>query len=156
MASQSAGLLMWKREGGALKVLLVHPGGPYWQRRDAGAWSIPKGGHAEGETPLAAARREFSEELGCALGHLPDSAFRPLGDIRQKGGKRVTAFALEGDFDPRDLRSNLFEIEWPPSSGRRRSYPEVDRAAWFSLAEAQEKILAAQRPLLDALAALEG
>jgi predicted NUDIX family NTP pyrophosphohydrolase len=143
---------LYKREVGELRVLLVHPGGPFWKNRDDGAWSIPKGEYEADEEPLGAARREFEEELGVA----PVGECRPLGDIRQKGGKIVSGFALEGDFDPDRLRSVSFEMEWPPKSGRRRSFPEVDRAQWFSLAEARRKILAAQAELLERLWELAG
>jgi len=145
---------MWKRDGDVLRVLLVHPGGPFWARKDAGAWTIPKGEYQDGETPLAAARREFFEELGVDLSAHADGAFVPLGDIRQRAGKTVTAFALEGDLDADAIRSNTFEIEWPPKSGKRKSFPEVDRAAWLSLDEAREKINPAQQELLVRCAAL--
>ncbi|HVV61259.1 MAG TPA: NUDIX domain-containing protein [Pseudolabrys sp.] len=147
MPRRSAGILMWKREGGALRVLLVHPGGPFWAKKDAGAWSIPKGEYAEGEQPLAAAKREFAEELGV----MPQGECVPLGEIRQKGGKLVTCFALEGDFDVAALVSNTFEIEWPPRSGRKSAFPEVDRAQWFTLEEARVKVLDAQKELIDRL-----
>jgi predicted NUDIX family NTP pyrophosphohydrolase len=150
MANRSAGILMWNRMGGTLRVLLAHPGGPFWAKKDEGAWTIPKGEY-EGEDPLTAARREFFEELGHDLADAPDTAFIPLADVRQKSGKVVTAFALEGTIDVDTIRSNTFEIEWPPKSGKRRSFPEVDRAAWFTLAEAREKINPAQRELLDRL-----
>lgn len=147
MAAASAGILMYRHRGGVLEVLLAHPGGPFWRNKDFGAWSIPKGGVGEDEAAEAAARREFAEELGrSAVGPL-----EPLGEVRQRGGKRVTAFALEGDLDVAAVRSNAFELEWPPRSGRVQSYPEVDRAGWFTLAEAHDKILAAQRPFLDRL-----
>lgn len=133
-------------------MLLVHPGGPFWTRKDAGAWSIPKGEYADTEDPEAAARREFTEETGWAI----EAELRPLGEIRQKAGKAVTAFAAEGDFDPATLASNRFEMEWPPKSGRKASFPEIDRAGWFSLAEAREKMIERQRPLLDRLEALVG
>ncbi|MBB5751298.1 NUDIX domain-containing protein [Prosthecomicrobium pneumaticum] len=144
----SAGILLYRhRAGGALEVLLVHPGGPFWRRRDVGAWTIPKGAPLDGEDSETAARREFAEELGApAVGPLT-----PLGRIRQKGGKWVEAFALEGAFDPRTLSSNRFTTEWPPRSGNISTFPEVDRADWFSLAEARDKINEAQRPLLDLL-----
>jgi predicted NUDIX family NTP pyrophosphohydrolase len=134
-------------------VLLVHPGGPFWATRDAGAWSIPKGEHADDEDPLTAARREFTEELG-----QPPPAGEPvaLGEVRQKGGKRVTAWAIEGDLDPATITSNTFEIEWPPRSGRLQEFPEVDRVEWFSLEEASRRILEGQIPLLDALRASTG
>jgi predicted NUDIX family NTP pyrophosphohydrolase len=147
MAARSAGILMHKREDGNLMVLLAHPGGPFWRKRDLGAWSIPKGECESNEEPEAAARREFAEELGAA----PVGALTPLGEIRQSGGKHVVAFALESDFDPRNLRSNSFSMEWPPRSGRIASFPEIDRAAWFSLTTAREKILASQRPFIDRL-----
>ena len=143
----SSGLLLFRRRGGALEVLLVHPGGPFWRRRDLGAWSIPKGAPLPGEDMSAAARREFAEETGFA----PEGALLPLGEIRQKAGKRVEAFALEGDLDAEAISSNRFEMEWPPRSGRRASFPEVDRAGWFGLPEARERILEAQAPLIDRL-----
>jgi predicted NUDIX family NTP pyrophosphohydrolase len=147
MAKKSAGILMYKRAADTLLVLLVHPGGPFWIRRDLGAWSIPKGEHDPDEEPEAAARREFAEEMGLA----PEGEFKPLGELRQRGGKLVTAFALEGDFDVGSLQSNVFEIEWPPRSGRMQSFPEVDNAEWFPLPLAREKIIASQRPFLDRL-----
>jgi predicted NUDIX family NTP pyrophosphohydrolase len=143
----SAGILMYRQNGRGLEVLLVHPGGPFWQNKDEGAWSIPKGEMDEGEDAAAAARREFLEETGCTL----SGALEPLGDIRQRGGKRVTAFAVEGDLDVDAIKSNTFEIEWPPKSGRMQSFPEIDRAAWFDLPAAHEKILQSQRQLLDRL-----
>lgn len=143
----SAGILLYRRRGEDLSVLLVHPGGPFWRNRDAGAWQVPKGGVLPGEDPAFAARREFEEELGAA----PVGEARPLARIRQAGGKWVEAFALEGEFDPDVLVSNHFEMEWPPKSGLIESFPEVDKAKWFSLAEAREMILASQRPLLDRL-----
>jgi predicted NUDIX family NTP pyrophosphohydrolase len=145
----SAGILLYRRRGEALEVLLVHPGGPFWRGRDEGAWMIPKGLVEEGEDPLACALREFEEELGTRPAGTP----RPLGRIRQKGGKWVDAFALEGDLDAGAVVSNSFTVEWPPKSGRLQSYPEVDRAAWFPLGEARAKILPSQAPLLDALEA---
>ncbi|MEA3016881.1 MAG: hypothetical protein QOI38_1603 [Sphingomonadales bacterium] len=141
---------MHRRRDGAVEVLLVHFGGPFWAKRDAGAWAIPKGLIEPGETAETAARREFREELGVeAAGPLV-----PLGRIRQKAGKWVEAFALEGDFDPDAIVSNRFTVEWPPGSGRFASYPEVDRAAWYPLAEARARMLPSQLPLLDRLAAL--
>jgi predicted NUDIX family NTP pyrophosphohydrolase len=148
MPKRSAGILLYKRERGALRVLLVHPGGPYWTKRDAGAWSIPKGEYNDGEAALDCARREFAEELGS----LPQGECTPLGEVRQKGGKTVTAFALEGDFDVATLKSNTFEMQWPPKSGKTRTFPEVDRAEWFSLDEAKDKINPAQAELLARLA----
>ena len=149
---RSAGILLYRRHAGAIEFLLVHPGGPFWRNKDLGAWSIPKGEYAHGEESLTVARREFEEETGASL----SGNFLPLGEITQRGGKIVTAFALEADLDPRALRSNVFEIEWPPRSGRRQVFPEVDRAEWFHLEEAQQKILPAQRPFVTRLlAALE-
>ena len=152
MGSRSAGLLVYRIRQSAIEVLLVHPGGPFWARRDAGAWSIPKGEYLDDEDAQAAARREFTEETGWTI----DGELRPLGDIRQKAGKTVTAFAAEGDFDPATLDSNPFEMEWPPKSGRKASFPEIDRAGWFGLGEAREKMIEGQRPLLDRLEALLG
>lgn len=139
--------MLYHGAGENLRVLLVHPGGPFWRRRDDGAWSIPKGLVEAGEDSAAAARREFAEELGAT----PQGLLLPLGTIRQAGGKWVEAFAVEGDFDAAAMKSNSFKIEWPPRSGRVRDFPEVDRAAWFGLPEARQKILAAQRPFLDRL-----
>lgn len=147
MARQSAGLLMYRRRGGETQVLLVHPGGPLWARKDQGAWSIPKGEYEPGEDPLLAAQREFEEETGLK----PAGPFLPLGEVRQSGGKRVLVWAFEGDWDPAQLRSNTFTMEWPPRSGRICEFPEVDRAAWFPLAQAREKIIPGQRELLDRL-----
>jgi predicted NUDIX family NTP pyrophosphohydrolase len=144
----SAGLLLFRRQAEHWEVLLVHPGGPFWAKRDAGAWSIPKGEIAEGEDVLAAARREVEEETGAR----PEGTFIPLEPVRQSGGKIVHAWAIEADFDPARLTSNQFEMEWPPKSGRRTSFPEVDRAAWFPLDVAARKILEGQVPLLDQLA----
>lgn len=150
MAGKSAGILVYRRRAGEVEVLLVHPGGPFWSRRDAGAWSIPKGEYADTENPEAAARREFTEETGWTV----EGDLTSLGDVRQKAGKTVTAFAVAGNFDPAGIESNQFEMEWPPRSGRKASFPEVDRAGWFGLGEAHEKIIDGQRPLLDRLAAL--
>ena len=147
MPQLSAGILMWRRRGGERQVLLAHFGGPQWQGRDAGAWGIPKGLVEPGEDPEACARREFEEELG----HRPEGELVPLGRIRQKGGKLVEPFAVEGDFDADRIVSNRFTAEWPPKSGRFRSYPEVDRAAWFTTDEARAKILPSQRPILESL-----
>jgi predicted NUDIX family NTP pyrophosphohydrolase len=147
-SSTSAGLLLFRAAPGGVEVLLVHPGGPYWAKKDAGAWSVPKGELEPDEEPLSAARREAREEIGAA----PEGPFLPLGEVRQKAGKRVVAWAARADFDPAALRSVTFEMEWPPRSGRRQAFPEVDRAAWFSLEEARNRILEGQRPLLDALA----
>lgn len=145
---RSAGLVLYRRRGGELEVLLVHPGGPAWAKRDLGAWSIPKGEYEAGEQPLAAARREFHEELGSAP---PDGPTEDLGEIRQKSGKRVRAFAQAGDFDVATVSSNMFPFEWPPRSGRSIEIPEVDRAEWFPLAAARERVNPAQVALLDRL-----
>jgi predicted NUDIX family NTP pyrophosphohydrolase len=150
MARTSAGLLLYRWREGRLEVFLVHPGGPFWARKDQGAWSIPKGEFTAGEDPLLAARREVEEETGL----VPDGAFMALSPLRQAGGKIVHAFALEGDCDPTAIRSNSFTIEWPPRSGQRREFPEVDRAAWFALAEAKRKILKSQLGLLEELVEL--
>lgn len=148
MASLSAGILMYQRRGSDILVLLVHPGGPFWRRRDLGAWSIPKGEPEPDEAVEAAARREFTEELGV----VPPEPLTYLGSIRQRGGKSVEAFAVEGDLDLTGYRcTSLFEIEWPPRSGRIEAFPEIDQAAWFPLPQAREKILAGQVPLLDRL-----
>ncbi|MBX3581349.1 MAG: NUDIX domain-containing protein [Rhizobiaceae bacterium] len=147
MTAKSAGILVYRNRAGGIDVLLVHPGGPFWARRDAGVWSIPKDEYGDDEDAEAAARREFTEETGWAIG----TALYRLGDVRQKAGKVVTAFAAEGDFNPATLRSNHFEMEWPPGSGRKISYPEIDRAGWFALDEAAGKIIDGQRPLLDRL-----
>jgi predicted NUDIX family NTP pyrophosphohydrolase len=145
----SAGILLYRHLAGELQVLLVHPGGPIWAHRDLGAWSIPKGEHESDEEPLAAARREFEEELGSPA---PAGAPLELGEIRQKSGKRVRAWAVAGDLDAEQIHSNSFELEWPPRSGTIRVFPEVDRAQWFGLREASEKINPAQVALLERLA----
>jgi predicted NUDIX family NTP pyrophosphohydrolase len=152
MPRASAGLLMYRRRSGALQVLLVHPGGPFWTKRDLGAWTIPKGEVAQGEDPLATARREFEEETSLRA----NGPFLPLGSVTQKAGKVVHAWAFEGDCDPALVESNTFEVEWPPRSGKWRSFPEVDRAEWFSLEDARLKLNAAQTSLLDALVRLAG
>ena len=139
---------MYRRSGGALEVLLVHPGGPYWTRKDAGAWSIPKGEYEDGEEALAAATREFQEETGLSA----EGPFRPLTPVKQRGGKIVQAWAFEGDCQAETLRSTTFSLEWPPGSGQRQDFPEVDRAAWFGLNDAKRKILSGQAALLDELA----
>jgi predicted NUDIX family NTP pyrophosphohydrolase len=146
---RSAGILAWRRRGGAVEVLLVHPGGPFWRRKDDGAWSIPMGELDDGEEALAAARREFAEETGVAV----DGAFVALPPCRLRSGKVVEAFAVEADLDVDAMRSNVFELEWPPRSGKTEAFPEVDRYAYFSLDDAAEKLNAGQRPLLAALAA---
>ena len=149
MGQFSAGILLYRFRPRGLEVLLAHPGGPFWRNRDAGAWMIPKGGVEADEAPLACALREFEEELGVR----PEGNPRPLCRIRQAGGKTVQAFALEGDLDTDAIVSNSFTIEYPPKSGSYRAFPEIDAAAWFSLAEAHARILPSQRPLLDALEA---
>ncbi len=140
---------MYRRDGPELEVLLVHPGGPFWAKKDLGAWSIPKGEYAEGEEPLTAARREFREELGAE----PDGAFVALGMLVQPSRKEVVAWAVEGDFPVADLKSNTFEMEWPPKSGKKRPFPEVDRAGWFRPDEARRKILPGQAAFIDRLLA---
>ncbi|MFZ2088675.1 MAG: NUDIX domain-containing protein [Desulfobaccales bacterium] len=150
MAKASAGLLLHRRREGTLEVFLVHPGGPFYAKKDEGAWSIPKGEHGPGEDPLAAACREFGEETGFAAA----GPFIPLTPLKQKSGKLVRAFACEGEVDPDHLKSNTFPLEWPPRSGKMMDFPEVDRAAWFSLPEAGEKILPGQRGFLRELAEL--
>jgi len=146
----SAGILLYRQSAASLEVLLVHPGGPVWARRDHGAWSVPKGEYVEGEEePLAAARREFAEELGSPP---PDGEPLDLGEVRQKSGKRVRAWALAGDLDAAAARSNTFAMEWPPRSGQIREFPEIDRAEWFPLAEARERINPAQAAFLNRLA----
>ena len=148
---QSAGILLHRDAGAGLELLLVHPGGPFWARKDLGAWSIPKGEHGEGEDPRACALRELGEELGPAAPALSEEELVELGSVKQKGGKLVHAWAAGADFDPAQLRSNAFELEWPPRSGRRAEFPEVDRAEWFAPEEARRRILAAQAPLIDCL-----
>ena len=138
---------MFRRRGDAVEVLLAHPGGPFWARRDAASWTLPKGAVDEGEDPLAAAQREFLEETGFAS-HPP---FHLLGELRQKSGKRITAWAFEGDADPARLVSNTFEMEWPPRSGRTQAFPEVDRLQWFDPVTARRKLIAGQAPFVDAL-----
>lgn len=147
LAKLSAGLLMYRRSQG-LELFLVHPGGPFFRKKDEGAWSIPKGEVDEGSDPLAAALREFSEETGVPP---PRGDLVPLGEIRQKGGKRVVAWAIEGDLDPSLVKSNTFELEWPPRSGRKQRFPEIDRAGFFSPELARRKLNAAQAELVDRL-----
>ena len=153
MTEHSAGILLYRRAHRGLEVLLVHPGGPYWQKRDAGAWQIPKGKIDEGEELLATALREFREELGVVL---DSTGARALTRIRQAAGKWVDSFAVEGDLDADAIVSETFEMEWPPRSGRTQTYPEIDRACWFAIYEARDKMLASQIPLLDELEALIG
>ena len=149
MAKLSAGILMYRRSTRGIELLLAHPGGPFWANKDHGAWSIPKGEYGEGEDALSAAKREFAEELGSAL---PARPFLDLGvAIKQPSRKVITAFAVEGDFDPATLRSNRFELEWPPKSGRKQSFAEVDSAQWFTPAEARQKIQPGQAPFIDRL-----
>lgn len=147
---QSAGMLMYRGQGAMLELLLVHPGGPFWAKKDLGAWSIPKGEYEGGEDPLGVAIREFTEELGTRPINGPTKCLN-LGEIAQPSGKLVTAFAIKGDFDPANLKSNEFEMEWPPKCGRMQSFPEVDRAGWFTPDEARRKILPGQAPFIDRL-----
>jgi predicted NUDIX family NTP pyrophosphohydrolase len=147
MPSKSAGLLLYRESIEGLEVLLVHPGGPFWAKKDDGAWSIPKGEFADGEDPLAAAKREFKEETGVQ----PDGEFVPLEPLKQPGGKLVFAWAVRSDFDPSTLDSNKFSMEWPPKSGRQQEFPEVDHAAWFAVEFASRKVLKGQVPFLDQL-----
>jgi len=151
MAKVSAGLLMYRVRGGKLEFLLAHPGGPFWKHRDAGAWTIPKGEIRPGEEPLAAARREFEEEIGIK----PEGIFTELKPITQKGGKIVHAWAFEGECDTACIRSNTFQMEWPPRSGKFETVPEVDRACFFSLADAKIKINPAQIAFLEELEQLQ-
>jgi predicted NUDIX family NTP pyrophosphohydrolase len=149
MPARSAGLLLHRRRARGLEVLIAHMGGPFWARRDQGAWSIPKGEYADDEEPLAAALREFAQELGRPA---PDGPTLALGEFRQSGGKRVTVFARAADFDASVVRSNHFEMEWPPRSGRTQSFPEIDRAEWVPLDLARTRLVTGQVPALDALA----
>jgi predicted NUDIX family NTP pyrophosphohydrolase len=148
MPRRSAGILLYREAGDAIEVLLVHPGGPLWSRRDLGAWSIPKGEIDAGEAPLEAARREFGEELGSPA---PDSEPLELGEVTLKSGKRIHAWGLAGDLDVATLVSSTFEMQWPPRSGRMQEFPEVDRAQWFSVAEARERLNPAQGAFIDRL-----
>ncbi|HEX4964067.1 MAG TPA: NUDIX domain-containing protein [Thermoanaerobaculia bacterium] len=150
MAKTSAGLLLFRERSGHLEVLLVHPGGPFWKNKDDGAWSIPKGEIADGEDPLSAARREFTEETGFPA----EGEAVALSPLQQKGGKVVHAWAVRGDLDPDRIRSNSFSLEWPPKSGRTQDFPEVDRAGWFTLDLARRKMLQGQVGFLDQLEAL--
>jgi predicted NUDIX family NTP pyrophosphohydrolase len=144
---RSAGIVLWRRRNGATEVMLVHPGGPLWSKKDEGAWSIPKGEFQPGESAETVAMREFREETGCEV----QGELLPLAPCRQPGGKVVLAFALEGDCDAAGVRSNRFTLEWPPRSGRVQEFPEVDRAAWFGFAGARRKIMPGQAPILDEL-----
>ena len=152
MAKTSAGLVVYRQRAGGLEVLLVHPGGPFWAKKDAGVWSIPKGEVEPGQDALAEAQRELHEETGCRA----SGKFRPLTPIKQAGGKSVQAWAIEGDCDADHITSNEFTMEWPRHSGRMQSFPEVDRAAWFDLPTARQKINPAQVALLDELEAAIG
>jgi predicted NUDIX family NTP pyrophosphohydrolase len=150
VGTTSAGVLLFRRGPGGLEVLLGHMGGPFWARKDEGAWSIPKGEHGADEDPRDAAAREFAEELGVPL---PPGELHDLGEVRTSAGKRITAYALAGDLDPGAVAPGTFALEWPPRSGRVQEFPEIDRAAWFDLGTARDKIVKGQRPLLDRLAA---
>ncbi|HYB93494.1 MAG TPA: NUDIX domain-containing protein [Vicinamibacterales bacterium] len=150
MPKQAAGILLYRRRPSGIEVLLAHPGGPLWARKDFGAWTLPKGQFTDAELPLDAARREFEEEMGSA----PQGEFVALGTVKQPSGKIIHAWAAEADFDVTTVKSNLFQMEWPPKSGRMSEFPEVDRAGWFSIEEARLKILKGQAPFLDRLLAL--
>lgn len=152
MPKLSAGILLYKKKNNALLVFLIHPGGPFFAKKDEGAWSVPKGELNEGEDPFRAALREFEEETGCR----PEGNFIPLSPVTQKGGKTVLAWAVEGDCEPGTIKSNTFTLEWPPGSGKMREYPEVDRAGWFTIEEAKQKINPAQFALLAELSAAIG
>jgi predicted NUDIX family NTP pyrophosphohydrolase len=149
MAKRSAGILLHRIGSDGREVLLVHPGGPFWAKRDDRAWSIPKGEYDDGEEPLAAALREFEEEVGSALDHMGELV--ELGEVRQRNRKLVTAWAAEGDVDASAVRSNTFTMEWPPRSGKMQEFPEIDRAEWFTLARAREKLIEAQAAFVDRL-----
>lgn len=149
MMKQSAGILLYRDRGQGIEVLLVHPGGPFWARKDAGAWSIPKGEFLEDEEPFIAAKREFSEELGLPA---PDGPTVDLGSVQQSGSKTVFAWAIQSDLDVSVVVSNMFELEWPPKSGDMKQFPEIDRAGWFTLDVAQTRIVKGQLPLLQKLA----
>jgi predicted NUDIX family NTP pyrophosphohydrolase len=150
--TKSAGILMYRFQNSGLEVFLVHPGGPFWAKKDAGAWSIPKGEVGEGEAPLNAAKREFREETGFFV----EGDFIALTPLKQPSGKRVYAWAVEGDCDSSSVKSNTFSMEWPPRSGRRQEFPEIDRAGWFGIAQAAEKLLPSQRGFLDELLRISG
>ena len=153
MPKLSAGLLPYRHRGGQVEVFIVHPGGPFWAHKDAGAWSIAKGEYEPDEDPLAAARREFAEEVGMAA---PSGEVSPLGEIKQPSGKRITVYALEADFEVATVRSNTFTLEWPRGSGRQQEFPEVDDARWMDLAAARVALIAGQREFLDRLIAITG
>lgn len=150
MPKTSAGILLYRKSNNEVEVFLIHPGGPFFRNRDEGAWSIPKGEIDEGEDELSAAKREFEEETGCR----PEGRFLPLSPVKQKSGKIVLSWAVEGNCDAGSLRSNTFSLEWPPKSGRVQEFPEADRAAWFAISKAKQKINPAQTPLLDELISL--
>ena len=147
MVKKSAGILLFRKSDKTLEVFLVHPGGPFWIKKDEGAWSIPKGEFDDNESPLDAAKREFEEETGIKI----SGDFIELKPVKQKSGKIVYAWAVEGNIDPAKIKSNEFEIEWPPKSGKMKTFPEIDKAAWFDLNEAKKKIIEAQSPLIDEL-----
>ena len=149
-SKRSAGIILYRKRNGTVEIFLVHPGGPYWAKKDQGAWSIPKGEYHDGEQALDAARREFREETGAAV----NGPFLTLVPVRQPSGKIISAWAAEGEFDPAGLQSNSFSLEWPPKSGIMQEFPEVDRGAWFSLAEAREELSPGQLPLLQGIAEL--
>ena len=150
MAVHSAGILLWRRRAGSLEVLLGHMGGPFWSRKDAAAWSVPKGEYLDDEMPIAAAVREFVEELGVEL-PVPVDALVSMGELRQPSGKLLSVWAAEGDLDPATVVPGTFTMEWPPRSGRTAEFPEIDRAAWWSLEDAEGKLVNGQRPLLARL-----
>ncbi|SON60019.1 RNA pyrophosphohydrolase [Mycobacterium simulans] len=148
MPKLSAGLLLYRARAGVVEVLIAHPGGPFWARKDEGAWSIPKGEYADGDDPWVAAQREFCEEIGLSV---PDGPRIDFGSVKQPSGKVVTVFAVHGDLDVTDARSNTFAMEWPKGSGKLREFPEVDRVGWFPVAQARTKLLKGQRVFLDRL-----
>lgn len=152
MSKQSAGVLLYRLKKNHLEILLVHPGGPFWAKKDLGSWSIPKGEFQEGEDILLAAQREFQEETGLSI----SGQFKPLSSIKQKGGKVVHAWAIEGDIDQTKIKSNTFKLEWPPKSGKMKEFPEIDKAEWFAVAVAKEKINPGQAVFLDRLVQILG
>ena len=151
MKKISAGILTYRLNSGTIEVFLVHPGGPFWAKKDSGAWSIPKGEIEEDEDLLAAAKREFAEELGCPI---PEGEFFALGEVKQPSGKIIHIWAMQADVKPGDIKSNQFKMEWPPHSGHEQEFPEVDKAEWFSLASAKTKLVKGQLPFLDTLTSL--